>query len=327
MTNNKSDTSSSTPAIETKALSKTYGTDVKAVQSLDLTVPRGTIYALLGPNGAGKTTTLSILTTQTSPTSGSARINGHDVLAEAATVRSEIGVTFQEMVLDNGLTGRQVLDYHGRLYGLTAAERRARADELLELVELAEVADRKCKKYSGGMKRRLELARALMTVPSVLFLDEPTLGLDPQGRARLWDYVRDLKRDRELTVLLTTHYLDEAEQLADRVAIIDHGQLVTEGTPAELTGALGADTVRLLGKGDDQRLEELLSAAPFITSRSRLDDGILLGVESSSRHLADIVTLADSAGFAIEDMSIEKPNLGAVFFKHTGRQLRDGANS
>ncbi len=327
MTHSKNGASPTAPAIETKGLCKTYGKDVKAVQSLDLTVPPGTIYALLGPNGAGKTTTLSILTTQAEPTSGQARVFGHDVVTEAETVRREIGVTFQEMVLDDGLTGRQVLDYHGRLYGLSAAERRSRADELLDLIELSGVADRKCKQYSGGMKRRLELARALMTVPRVLFLDEPTLGLDPQGRARVWDYVRDLKREKELTVLLTTHYLDEAEQLADRVAIIDHGQLVAEGTPAELTGALGADTVRVLGTGDGAKLDELLSGAPFIQSRSRMEDGFLLGVESSSRHLAEIVTLAERADFAIQDMTIEKPSLGAVFFKHTGRQLRDGAQA
>ncbi len=325
MTRSENGTSDSVPAIETKALCKTYGTDVKAVQSLDLVVPRGTIYALLGPNGAGKTTTLSILTTQTEPTSGMARIFGHDVMTEAKTVRREIGVTFQEMVLDDGLTGRQVLDYHGRLYGLSTTERKSRADELLDLVELKDVANRKCKQYSGGTKRRLELARALLTVPRVLFLDEPTLGLDPQGRARIWDYVRDLKRENDLTVLLTTHYLDEAEQLADRVAIIDHGQLVAEGSPAELTGAVGSDTIRLNGKGDGVKLDTLFSDAPFIQSRSRGEDGFLLSVESSSRHLAEIVTLAERADFTIEDMTIEKPSLGAVFFKHTGRQLRDGA--
>ncbi|MEJ2022334.1 MAG: ATP-binding cassette domain-containing protein [Maritimibacter sp.] len=326
MTQDHASSAAAAPAIETRALGKTYGEGVEAVRSLDLTVPRGAIYALLGPNGAGKTTTQSILTTQARPTSGSARVNGRDVVSEADAVRREIGVTFQEMVLDDGLTGRQVLDYHGRLYGLGARQRRDRADELFDLVELTEVAGRKCKTYSGGMKRRLELARALMTAPNILFLDEPTLGLDPQGRVRLWDYIRELRQKRELTVMLTTHYLDEAEELADRVAIIDRGQLVAEGTPSELTSALGTDTVRLLGAGDDAAFEKILSEAPFVSSFSRLGGGVVLAVDSASRHLAEIVTLADRADFAIQDMTIDKPSLGAVFFSRTGRQLRDGAN-
>ena len=209
------------PAIDAEKLCKTFGNDLRAVDSLDLVVPQGATYALLGPNGAGKTTTISILTTLSTPTSGSARIRGHDVVHEAARVRRDIGVTFQEMVLDDALTGRQVLDYHGRLYGLPTSERHERTEELLALAELSDAAGRKCKEYSGGMKRRLELARALMTVPRVLFLDEPTLGLDPQGRARIWDYIRDLKQRTGLTVLLTTHYLDEAQHLADRVGIMD----------------------------------------------------------------------------------------------------------
>ncbi len=237
------------PAVEATQLGKTFGDDIRAVDSLDLLVARNTTYALLGPNGAGKTTTISILTTLVEPTAGSARINGLDVVREAAKGRRENGVTFQEMVLDDALTGRQVLDYHGRLYGMPASERRARGDELLELVELSDAANRRSKDYSGGMKRRLELARALMTVPRVLFLDEPTLGLDPQGRAKIWDYIRDLKQRTELTVLLTTHYLDEAQQLADRVGIMDHGRLVVEGAPATLIDALGADTIRVLGIG------------------------------------------------------------------------------
>jgi ABC-2 type transport system ATP-binding protein len=246
------------------------------------------------------------------------------VVREAARVRRDIGVTFQEMVLDDALTGRQVLDYHGRLYGLSASERRQRADELLVLAELSDAANRRSKEYSGGMKRRLELARALMTVPRVLFLDEPTLGLDPQGRARIWDYIRDLKKRTELTVLLTTHYLDEAQQLADRVGIMDHGRLVAEGAPTELIDELGADTIRVLGSGAAGDLDQLFAATDFVQSFSRVDGGFLLGVESSSRHLAEVVTVASMAGFVIEDVSIAKPDLGAVFFKHTGRQLRDG---
>jgi ABC-2 type transport system ATP-binding protein len=313
------------PAVHTEKLCKTFDRGIHAVESLDLVVPQGATYALLGPNGAGKTTTISILTTLSKPTSGSARIHGRDVVREAARVRRDIGVTFQDMVLDDALTGRQVLDYHGRLYGLPTSERHERADELLALAELSDAAGRKCKEYSGGMKRRLELVRALMTVPRVLFLDEPTLGLDPQGRARIWDYIRDLKQRTVLTVLLTTHYLDEAEHLADRVGIMDHGRLVAEGTPAALIDELGADTIRVLGSGAGKELDRLFASADFVQSFSRVDGGFLLGVESSSRHLAEVVNIADTAGFVIEDVSVAKPDLGAVFFKHTGRQLRDGA--
>ena len=310
-------------AIEARQLSKRFGDDIQAVDSLDLSIPPGSTYALLGPNGAGKTTTISMLTTLAEPTSGSARINGYDVVSEEAQVRQQIGVTFQEMVLDDALTGRQVLDYHGRLYGMSASERAARIDELLGLVEFTDAADRQSKSYSGGMKRRLELARALMTVPRVLFLDEPTLGLDPQGRASIWDYIRTLKERTELTVLLTTHYLDEAQQLADQVGIMDHGQLVAEGAPASLIDALGADTIRILGNGSMEVIGDRFSNLPFVQSVSMVDGGFLLGVESSSRYLAEVVSIATEGEFTIEDVSVAKPDLGAVFFKYTGRQMRD----
>ena len=312
------------PAIEARGLGKTYRGGVEAVRSLDLVVPRRSIYALLGPNGAGKTTAISMLTTLTAPTAGQAWIDGLDVVSQAASVRQAIGATFQETVLDDALTGRQVLQFHGRLYGLSASERRRRADELLDLTELADAASRKAKGYSGGMKRRLELARALMTVPRVLFLDEPTLGLDPQGRARIWDYVRALKDRSDLTVLLTTHYLDEAQQLADRVGIMDAGRLVTEGAPDALIDALGSDTIQVRGRGAGDDLAPAFAAADFVESFSPVDGGFLLGVDSASRRLADVVTLAVRAGFSIDDVSVAKPDLGAVFFQHTGRSLREG---
>ena len=172
------------------------------------------------------------------------------MVKEAGKVRERIGVTFQEMVLDDELTGRQVMDYHGRLYSMSKADRQSKIEELLALVELEEAADRQAKTYSGGMKRRLELARALMTTPEVLFLDEPTLGLDPQTRTRIWDYLRDLKETGGMTLLLTTHYMDEAEQLADTVGIIDQGKLVAEGSPHELIAQMGADTIHVIGEGE-----------------------------------------------------------------------------
>ncbi len=320
---NKTGAPEPVPAIEAQQLSKSFGDDIRAVDMLDLTVLQGSTYALLGPNGAGKTTTIVMLTTLAKATSGSARISGFDVEREAADVRRQIGVTFQEMVLDDALTGRQVLDYHGRLYGMSASERRVRIDELLRLVEMSDAADRRSMTYSGGMKRRLELVRALMTVPRVLFLDEPTLGLDPQGRAKIWDYIRDLKERTELTVLLTTHYLDEAQQLADQVGIMDHGRLVAEGAPSTLIDELGADTISVLGSGPMDGVVDRLSNLPFVQSVSEVDGGFLLGVESSSRHLAEVVTIATEGGFTIDDVSVAKPDLGAVFFRHTGRPLRD----
>jgi ABC-2 type transport system ATP-binding protein len=311
-------------AIEVVGLSKTYDSGVQAVSGLDLTVEKNTVYALLGPNGAGKTTTISILTTFLSPTSGTASVNGHDVSKRDRAVRESIGVTFQEMVLDDALTGRQVLTYHGRLYGLSSRECRQRSEELLSLVELSDSADRKCKTYSGGMKRRLELARALMTVPSVLFLDEPTLGLDPVGRAKIWGYVRKLVNATGLTVLLTTHYLDEAAQLADRVGIMDRGALVVEGTPAELIDSLGEDSVTVTGTGLVDTLKQELGTLEFVQSVAEVNNGVLIGVSSASTRIADIVTAATDAGFHVTDVSAAKPDLGAVFFKYTGHEMNGG---
>ena len=311
-------------AIEVSNLTKVYSGNVRALDQLTLSVDPGTTYALLGPNGAGKTTAISILTTLALPTDGVARINGIDVVRDGKKVRREIGVTFQEMIVDDALTGRTILTFHGRLYGMPRADCTARANQLLELVELSDAADRRCKTYSGGMKRRLELARALMTVPKVLFLDEPTLGLDPSGRTRIWEYIQNLVKQSGLTVLLTTHYMDEAHQLADRVGILDRGRLVAEGRPDQLIDELGADTIIIRGAGPTDMLREKLKSLEFVQLISDVDDGLLLGVESSSRHLAGIVSETMSSGFTIEDVSVSKPDLGTVFAKYTGHKLRNG---
>lgn len=308
-------------AIEVRGITKVYPGDVRALDGLSLSVDPGKTYALLGPNGAGKTTTVSILTTLTRPSDGMAQVDGIDVVANADAARRKIGVTFQEMILDDALTGLQVLSFHGRLYRLPRAECAARAAELLDLVELTEAGNRKCKTYSGGMKRRLELARALMTVPKVLFLDEPTLGLDPTGRAAIWDYIRQLVAERGLTVFLTTHYLDEAQQLADTVGILDHGRLVAEGRPAALIDELGEDTVTLRGTGRLGDTRERLSSLEFVKTVTPLDGGLMIGLESSSRHLPEIIAEATATGFAIEDVGVAKPDLGSVFAKYTGHRL------
>jgi ABC-2 type transport system ATP-binding protein len=312
-----------TLAIQASGLVKRYDGDVLAVDGVDLAIAQNTIYALLGPNGAGKTTTISVLTTLIEPTAGSARVCGLDVVAQAAEVRRCIGVTFQETVLDDDLTGRQVMDYHGRLYGQTRQERQRRIAELIALVELEDAADRPVNTYSGGMKRRLELARGLMTSPSVLFLDEPTLGLDPQNRSKIWEYIRALKEQNGLTLLLTTHYMEEAEMMADRVGIIDRGKIMVEGTPHDLITQMGADSIRVDGCGDCGGFGDKLRALDFVESVHVGEDMVQIGVDDGNKRLAQIVTIANDSGVEIEDISVAKPSLGDVFLRYTGRELRD----
>jgi ABC-2 type transport system ATP-binding protein len=310
-------------AIETNGLVKRYGDDVLAVDGINLAIEANTIYSLLGPNGAGKTTTLSILTTLLEPTAGSASVYGLDVVKQANMVRKRIGVTFQETVLDDALTGRQALDFHGKLYQQSKTRRQAKIEELLALVELEDAANRKISTYSGGMKRRLELIRGLMTEPDVLFLDEPTLGLDPQSRVRLGDYIIDLKENQGLTLLLTTHYMDEAQLLSDRVGIIDHGKIVAEDKPSELIDQMGADVIQIEGQGDSNQFVQAVKALPFTQGASAVNGVIQIGVDSGNRRLVEVVSVADNKGFRIEDISVAKPSLSDVFLKYTGRQFRD----
>jgi ABC-2 type transport system ATP-binding protein len=311
-------------AIEAQGLVKRYG-DVEAVHGIDLAVPAGCIYALLGPNGAGKTTTLNVLTTLIPPTAGTARVAGFDVVRQADQVRRRIGVTFHEMVLDQDLSGRQVLDIHGRLYRLSGDLRRRRIRELVELVQLGDAIDRRVRGYSGGMKRRLELARGLMTEPAVLFLDEPTQGLDPQNRVGIWDYLRELNRRQGLTLLLTTHYMEEAEALAQMVGIVDRGRLVTEGSPEGLVARIGADVIRVRGVGDADHFLAGVRALSFV-ERVEYDDPtglVAVYVDSGSRRLIDVVSVASGNGYRLEDVTVARPSLADVFLHHTGRALRD----
>ena len=310
-------------AITTNVLTKRFEKEILAVDQIDLTIPTKTIYALLGPNGAGKTTTISMLTTLIEPTSGSAQVAGLDVVQEADQVRQRIGVTFQEIVLDPDLTGRESLDFHARLYGIGKAERLTKIDELLSLVELGEAADRRTNTYSGGMKRRLELARGLITNPDVLFLDEPTQGLDPQNRANIWEYIRNLKENTNMTLLLTTHYMDEAEALADKVGIMDHGKILVEDSPRELINQMGADNIRIIGHGEQDSFWDNAKTLPYVESFCASDGILQIGVDSGNRRLVEIVETANKSKFVIEDISVAKPSLGDVFLKYTGRQLRD----
>jgi len=264
-----------------------------------------------------------MLTTLIEPTSGTAQVMGFDVLSQADQVRQQIGVTFQEIVLDPDLTGRESLDFHAKLFGIGKSERSAKIDALLELIELEEAADRRTNTYSGGMKRRLELARGLMTNPNVLFLDEPTQGLDPQNRAKIWEYINTLRADTDMTFLLTTHYMEEAEALADRVGIMDQGKIIVEGSPRELIDQMGADNIRIIGHGKQDAFCENTKALPFVESFNSSNGTIQIGVDSGNRRLVKIVETANTSGFLIEDISVSKPSLGDVFLKYTGRELRD----
>jgi ABC-2 type transport system ATP-binding protein len=310
-------------AIETDGLTKRYNGDVLAVDGLNLKIASGSTYALLGPNGAGKTTTISMLTTLLEPTRGRATVSGFDVQRQADKVRQQIGVTFQDIVLDPDLTGRQVLDVHGRLYRQSKAERSRKIEELTSLVELGQALDRIVKTYSGGMKRRLELARGLMTEPQILFLDEPTQGLDPQNRTAIWAYLHELREQTGLTILLTTHYMEEAEALADRVGIIDRARFVIEDSPAGLIEGMGADVVSISGEGARESFLEAVRALDFVQRVDETEEGLRIGVDNGNHRLAELVALASRDGFSITDVGIAKPSLGDVFLKYTGRQLRD----
>jgi ABC-2 type transport system ATP-binding protein len=305
--------------IDARGLYKQFG-DVVAVQDLDIHVQAGSVYALLGPNGAGKSTTINMLTTLLQPDRGQITIAGLSIPQNAATIRRMIGVTFQDLVLDRDLTGRESLDFHGRLYGLDSQTRRTRIHELLELVELSGAADRLTGTYSGGMRRRLELARCLMMHPQILFLDEPTQGLDPQHRAMIWEYLRTLQRTRGMTVVITTHAMDEAELLADYVGIIDHGRMVTHGTVNALISQFGDDIVRM-------RMPTFPTVTwdvyPWVTQAHWVNQELLVGVDNGARRLPELLDIVRSHGAQVIEVTMQRPHLGDVFLRTTGRALRD----
>jgi ABC-2 type transport system ATP-binding protein len=319
-------------AIQTIELAKQFvtsdGQTVDAVRGIELGIEPGEIYALLGPNGAGKTTVLSMLTTLLLPTAGHAIVAGYDVVQEPAQVRRRIGVTFQEIVIDEDLTGRQILDYHGQLYGQNKALRRDRIAELASLVELCNVLDRKAAGYSGGMKRRLELARGLLTNPSILFLDEPTQGLDPTNRASIWSYIHRLRNETGLTLLLTTHYMEEAEALADRVGIIDNGRLVVQGSPGDLVREMGDDVVSIEGTGVLDQLLKGIQAETYVSHLKHFASGegkfeLQIGVDNGDRRLVHLLGLAAEFDVHVSAVSVSRPSLADVFLAHTGHSLRD----
>jgi ABC-2 type transport system ATP-binding protein len=297
---------------------------LRAVDGIDLTVAPGEIYGFLGPNGAGKSTTVHMLTTLLPPSAGTARVAGFDIVREGPKVRAAIGAALQEAALDPLLTGRDHLNLQMALHAIPRRERPARADELLARVGLTGAADRRVGGYSGGMKRRLDLALALVHRPSILFLDEPTTGLDPQSRSALWDEVARLARDDGTTVFLTTQYLEEADVLADRVGIIDHGRIVAEGTPAELKAEIGRPSVHVLpcNESDAPRITELLRRF----GEPLGDDGDVAVRLRDGFGLADVIRAMDGEGVVVDDVELRAPTLDDVFLAKTGRKLEGAAD-
>jgi ABC-2 type transport system ATP-binding protein len=323
--------------IETQALQKSFKTrgakgkpqTVEAVKGIDMVVKEGEIFGFLGPNGAGKSTTLRMLSTLLTPDGGSARVAGYDLLREPGHVRERIGYVSQAGGTDLSATARENLLMQGRLYRQSKAEAERRAAEMIHTLQLDEVADRPARTYSGGQRRRLDLALGMIHSPALLFLDEPTTGLDPQSRAHLWEEVRKL-RSGGTTIFITTHYLDEADALADRIAIIDHGQIVAEGTPDELKRQIAGDVVTLglnAHNGELVRARDMLREQSFVREIHDADGGQLqLYVEQGEAALPGILRLLDSAGLAIQTITVARPSLDDVFLRQTGRSLREGAN-
>jgi ABC-2 type transport system ATP-binding protein len=315
------------PAIAARSLRRNFKGGIDAVRDIDLTVQRGEVFGFLGPNGAGKTTTVRMLCTLLPPTSGSASVAGLDVVSDGAAIRRQIGVALQEIGLDPVQTGRELLELQCGLYGITGRHGRQRANELLELVGLTEAADRRTKTYSGGMKRRLDLASALVHAPTVLFLDEPTTGLDPASRLAIWDEVRRIK-DGGATVFLTTQYMEEADMLCDRLAIIDEGQIVAEGTPEQLKADMGHDVVSVsLNGADANSTEAALAGLPGLERVMPEPEALALYVEDGAASIAEIVRLLDRDHIQVGGISVSRPSLDDVFLKATGRRLEGARQS
>jgi ABC-2 type transport system ATP-binding protein len=307
--------------IEVEALVREFKNGPRAVDGIDLRVEQGEIYGFLGPNGAGKSTTVLMLTTLLPPTAGTARVAGFDVVKEGPQVRASIGAALQEAALDPLLSGREHMRLQTALHGLGKAEREARGNELLERVGLAHAADRKVGGYSGGMKRRLDLALALAHRPRILFLDEPTTGLDIQSRTALWEEVARLAHDDGVTVFLTTQYLEEADALANRVGIIDHGHIVAEGTPTELKDEIGRPTVEAIPREEADRERMTAVLERFGRPAGSKPRAVAVRLEGGEQELAEVVRALDAEGIAIEHLQLHAPSLDDVFLAKTGRSL------
>lgn len=312
--------------IRVEQLTKKFG-ELTAVDRLSFAVPSGELFGLLGPNGAGKTTTINMLATLLKPTSGSAEVAGHDVTKNRDDVRKSIGIVFQEPALDSQLTGRENLEFHAMMYGMGREDRRKRIDEVLGLVELTEKARVQVQNYSGGMKRRLEIARGLIHHPRVLFLDEPTLGLDAQTRRHIWDYIKKLNKEKGVTIILTTHYMEEADYLCGRVAIMDRGTFAALDTPSKLKDVLGGDVISLEVEGETGVLEADFRALDWI-KKIKLHERIFsLTMERGDRRIPELVSIAQNAGVTVDSVNLRKPSLEDVFLHFTGKTIREHESS
>jgi len=310
-----------TSAIHIENLTRRFG-DLVAVDGISFDIGQGEIFGLLGPNGAGKTTTLSMLATMLEPTSGSATVNGIDIAGDADGVRKSIGIVFQDQSLDEELTAWENMDFHGRLYRIPAAIRNQRIDELLRLVELSDRKDDIVKTFSGGMRRRLEIARGLLHHPSVLFLDEPTLGLDPQTRNHLWTYIATLAQEKGITIVITTHYMEEADRLCNRIAIIDHGKIIAMDTPERLKARIGGEVVTITSPDPDRVVSVLAGAG--IEMVDRHEDQVTIGLENAEQQISGLIVRLSENKVPVTAIAVHKPTLEDVFLAFTGKTIRDG---
>jgi ABC-2 type transport system ATP-binding protein len=308
-------------AIETRGLRKEFSGEIEAVAGIDLDVQEGQVFGFLGPNGAGKTTTVRMLTTLLAPTAGDARVMGFDLYKDKHAIRRSIGVALQEAGLDPLSTGRELLMLQGQLNGLNSAEAKGRSEELLNIVGLVDAADRQVKTYSGGMKRRLDLASALIHEPRMLFLDEPTEGLDPASRASVWGEVQRLNQ-AGMTVFLTTHYLEEADRLANNLAIIERGRIVAQGTPTELKSGIGSDVVTVTFRSDRVEAgQAVLTSMEGVLEARNESNGMTMFVDDGSQAVAQVIRMLDGAGIEMVSVSVSNPSLDEVFLKATGSRL------
>jgi len=308
-------------AIEIKNLSKHFD-KLKAVDRISFIIKEGEMFGLLGPNGAGKTTTIKMLATILSPTDGGAKVWNHDIHEEPDEVRRAIGIVFQDPAIDDYLTGEENLDFHARMYGMKKDIRNERIKTVLKLVNLSDKADVLVKEYSGGMKRRLEIARGLMHYPKVLFLDEPTLGLDAQTRRAIWEYIKKLNKEEKITIILTTHYMEEADYLCDRVAIIDMGKILAIDSPENLKEKIGGDIISLKAS-DTKKLEKIYKKESYVNNIKMHDGHINLYVEKPEKRIPKIIEMANKAKVEIHSANIHRPTLEDVFLHYTGRKIRE----
>jgi ABC-2 type transport system ATP-binding protein len=317
----QNDASGEDPIIRVENLEHRYG-DFKAVDNISFSVKKGEIFSFLGPNGAGKSTAINVLITLLSLQKGKAMVAGYDVTRDPQRVRESIGIVFQDITLDRDMTVWEILEFHGRLYNMPDHERRKRIDELLQLVQLEAKRNDLTKRLSGGMKRRLEIARGLMTRPKVLFLDEPTIGLDPQTRMRMWEYIKGVNNEGT-TIFLTTHYMDEADQLSDRISIIDHGKIVISGTSWELKNTLGRDLIYLETNDNDAAIRLLKDLSPIRDIKIKSRGFVLLVNEDGTKVLPSVIDTLRNKGIEIGTINLKKPTMDDVFVFYTGKELRD----